>query len=47
MWNGRFEDFMISSCNRVDPFASTTLFVLKGKVPSLFIDASLHEVFLL
>lgn len=46
MWNGRFEDFMISSCNRVDPFASTTLSVLKGRVSRLLVDAFLHEVFL-
>ena len=45
MWNGRFEDFMISSCKRVDPFASTTLFRLKKKIFPYV--SSLHKVFLL
>ena len=31
IWNGRFEDIMISSCNRVDPFASTTLPIINEK----------------
>ena len=32
IWKGRFEDFMISSCKRVDPFASTTLYKLKKEI---------------
>ena len=48
MWNGRFEDFMISSCRRVDPFASTTLYNLKKRSSCMFCrDTPLHKVFLL
>ena len=47
VWKGRFEDFMISSCKRVDPFASTTLFALDFFVSKLHGEDFLHEVFLL
>lgn len=47
MWKGRFEAFMRSSCKRVDPFASTTLYVVNQCVPRLCSRATIHEVFLL
>ena len=47
MWKGRFEDFMISSCKRVEPLASTTLPTLRRCIYYLYGGASLHEVSLL
>ena len=44
MWNGRLDDFMISSCNRVDPFASTTLSAFSRVLCRLSSRAIQHEV---
>ena len=47
MWKGRFDDFMISSCKRVEPFASTTLCHLKKRFFRRFCgNKSLHKIFL-
>lgn len=44
MWNGRLDDFMISSCKRVDPFASTTLSAFSRLLYKLSSRAIQHEV---
>ena len=44
MWNGRLDDFMMSSCKRVDPFASTTLSAFSRLLYKLSSKAIQHEV---
>lgn len=42
-WNGRPEDFAISSCNLVVPFASTTLKLVRSFEFSMGLISTIHE----